>query len=282
MLEQSPVRQPIVQPNIKRGFTTKHKYKNPFKRLSIIIPCYNEETTIGQLLGEVIKVDLLASIEKEIIVIDDYSMDNSHQIIISFVETHRDTRVIYIRHSSNQGKGAAIQSGLCNCTGEYVIIQDADLEYSPQDYNKMLKPILLGNADVVYGSRFTGGNPQRVLFFWHKTGNRILTLVSNILSNTHLTDAHTCYKVLGTALFKSLNLQERRFAFDAELNMKLSRVEDLKIFEVGISYNGRTFKEGKKIRFRDAIRTIYCLFKYRFSTNSFGRTRKTLQIKPMA
>lgn len=232
------------------------------RKLSIIIPCYNEASTIAIILDKVIAVTLTHAIEKEILIVNDCSKDDTDLIIKEYLADNPDAPIKYMIHSVNHGKGAAVQTGLSAATGDYVIIQDADLEYDPKEYNLLLDPILSGHADIVYGSRFMGGQPHRILFFWHTIGNKLLTLISNLFTNMNLTDAHTCYKVIRTATLKDIPLLEKRFAFDAELNAKVSRIPKLRIYEVGISYYGRTFAEGKKIRLRDAIRSIYSLVKY--------------------
>jgi len=232
------------------------------QRLSIIIPCYNEAATIAILLDKIADAHLPGGIEKEIIVINDCSQDDTELMIQEYVEDNPDVAITYIRHPFNKGKGAAVQTGIQSATGDYLLIQDADLEYNPKEYALMLEPILSGDADVVYGSRFMGGNPHRILFFWHTLGNKLLTFISNLLTNMNLTDAHTCFKLIRTSTIRSLGLREQRFAFDAELNVKVARLPGIRVYEVGISYYGRTFAEGKKIRLRDAFRTVYCLVKY--------------------
>lgn len=232
------------------------------KKLSIIIPCYNEAATIAVILDKVMNVELTAHIEKEIIVINDCSRDDTDLMIREYLEDNPEAPIRYILHEKNRGKGAAVHTGMAAATGDHVIIQDADLEYDPREYNLLLAPILSGDADVVYGSRFMGGQPHRVLFFWHTLGNKILTLVSNLFTNMHLTDAHTCYKLIPTRVIHQLSLKEHRFAFDAELNVKISSIPGLRVYEVGISYYGRTFAEGKKIRFRDALRSVFCIIRY--------------------
>lgn len=237
----------------------------PIKKLSIIIPSYNEAKTITKVLDRINQVRLINNIEKEVIVVNDCSKDNTEQLIEEYISRNTELTIKYlkyIKHEINQGKGAAIHTGIRYVTGDYVLIQDADLEYAPKDYNLLLEPILEGHADIVYGSRFMGGNPHRILFFWHTLGNKLLTLISNILTNLNLTDAHTCYKMLKASTIRELSLKEKRFAFDAELNVKISRIPNLRIYEVGISYYGRTFADGKKIRLKDAVRTVYSLLKY--------------------
>jgi len=238
------------------------------KRLSIIIPCYNEAATIAIILDKISDVELPHHIEKEIIVVNDCSKDDTDLMIQEYMEDNPSVPIHYVRQEINRGKGAAVHIGIANATGDYLIIQDADLEYNPKEYVLLLSPILSGDADIVYGSRFMGGNPHRILFFWHTFGNKILTLISNLFTNMNLTDAHTCYKVIPTNLIRKIPLQEKRFAFDAELNVKLSSIPNIRVYEVGISYYGRTFADGKKIRFRDALRSVFCIIKYSIFVSS--------------
>jgi glycosyltransferase involved in cell wall biosynthesis len=243
------------------------------KRLSIIIPCYNEAATIAIILDKISDVELPHHIEKEIIVVNDCSKDDTDLMIQEYMEDNPAVPIHYIRQEINRGKGAAVHAGIANATGDYLIIQDADLEYNPKEYVLLLAPVLSGDADVVYGSRFMGGNPHRILFFWHTFGNKILTLISNLFTNMNLTDAHTCYKVIPTSLIRQIPLQEKRFAFDAELNVKLSSIPNIRVYEVGISYYGRTFADGKKIRFRDALRSVFCIIKYSVFRRQSSRLR---------
>ena len=206
---------------------------------------------------------------------NDFSQDDSGLMIQEFMEDNPAVNLVYIEHAVNQGKGAAVHSGISAATGDYILIQDADLEYDPMEYRLLLAPIVAGHADIVYGSRFMGGRPHRILFFWHTLGNKVLTFVSNLFTNMNLTDAHTCYKLVSAHVLRRLDLKESRFAFDAELNVKLSKMKGLRIYEVGISYYGRTFIEGKKIRIRDAFRSIYSLIKYSivsFRTAAYERS----------
>jgi glycosyltransferase involved in cell wall biosynthesis len=230
-------------------------------KLSIIIPCYNEAPTIAIILDKVTGVQLTHQIKKEIILVNDCSQDDTDLLIREYLMDNPEAPIKYVQHSVNKGKGAAISTGLSIATGDYTLIQDADLEYDPKEYNDLLAPILSGHADIVYGSRFMGGHPHRILFFWHTLGNKWLTLLSNLLTNMNLTDAHTCYKVIKTSTLREIPLFEKRFAFDAELNVRIARLPHTRVYEVGISYYGRTFAEGKKIRLRDAVRSLFCLVK---------------------
>ncbi len=233
-----------------------------FKKLSIIIPAYNEGQTIHLILDKLQKVQLKNDIEKEIIIVNDCSNDNTEDAILKYISDNNGVNIQYFKHKFNKGKGAALHTGIQKATGEYLIIQDADLEYDPEEYNLLLKPVLDGFADVVYGSRFMGGNPHRILFFWHTIGNKFLTTLSNIFSNLNLTDMETCYKLFNTKIIQSISLKENRFGFEPEITSKISRVPKIRIYEVGISYYGRTYEEGKKIGWKDGFRAIYCIFKY--------------------
>ena len=230
--------------------------------LSIVIPAYNEERTIHLILDKVRQVTMPAGWQKEIIIVNDCSKDNTEGAIKKYMGEHPDFPVRYIAHEVNKGKGAALHTGIAFASGEYTIIQDADLEYDPEEYNILLIPVMKGFADVVYGSRFMGGNPHRILFFWHSIGNKFLTRISNIFTNLNLTDMETCYKLFRSDIIKSLPLQEKRFGFEPEVTARISRVKDVRIYEVGISYYGRTYAEGKKIGWRDGVRAIYCILKY--------------------
>lgn len=232
------------------------------KKLSIIIPAYNEGSTIHLILNKIKQVELIDGIEKEIIIVNDCSKDNTEQAIADYQAQHSDMNIRYLKHEQNQGKGAALHTGIAYATGEYLIIQDADLEYDPEEYNDLLKPICKGFADVVYGSRFMGSNPHRILFFWHTIGNRWLTFLSNMFSNLNLTDMETCYKLFDTKLIQGILLREKRFGFEPEVTIKIARIPSIRIYEVGISYYGRTYEEGKKIGWKDGFRAIYCIVKY--------------------
>jgi len=234
----------------------------PIKTLSIIIPAYNEGPTIRLILDKVREVKLLSDIRKEIIIVNDCSRDNTGEVIKQYLEENPDQGFRYLAHDINQGKGAALHTGIKHATGEYLIIQDADLEYDPQEYNILLRPVLQGFADVVYGSRFMGGNPHRILFYWHSIGNKFLTSLSNMVTNLNLTDMETCYKLFRTDIIQSLPLREKRFGFEPEVTARVSRVPGVRIYEVGISYYGRTYAEGKKIGWRDGFRAIWCIMKY--------------------
>lgn len=232
------------------------------RKLSIVIPAYNEERTIHLILDKIKAVQLIDNFEKEIIITNDCSKDDTEGAIQRYIAANPTMNIQYRKHDINQGKGAALHTGIKHATGDYVIIQDADLEYDPQEYNILLKPLLDGFADVVYGSRFMGGRPHRILFFWHSIGNRFLTFISNMFTNLNLTDMETCYKVFKRDIIQGLSLQEKRFGFEPEVTAKISRIPKIRIYEVGISYYGRTYEEGKKIGWRDGVRAIYCILKY--------------------
>lgn len=231
-------------------------------KLSIVIPAYNEERTIHLILDRVRDVELVSGIEKELILVNDYSSDKTEEAILQYSAANPELNINYQSHEVNKGKGAALHTGIQAATGELLIIQDADLEYDPREYNILLRPILEGNADVVYGSRFMGGNPHRILFFWHSLGNKFLTRLSNMSNNLNLTDMETCYKMFRTKDIQSLKLVENRFGFEPEVTAKISRIPNIRIYEVGISYYGRTYEEGKKIGWRDGFRAIFCILKY--------------------
>jgi glycosyltransferase involved in cell wall biosynthesis len=233
-----------------------------FKTLSIIIPAYNEAKTIHLILDRVYAVTLLNNLKKEVILVNDGSTDETEAVLLSYRAEHPDMDMQYYKHNVNQGKGAAIHTAIQRATGEYLIIQDADLEYDPEEINELLKPVIRGSADVVYGSRFLGGNPHRILFYWHSIGNKALTRMSNMLTNLNLTDMETCYKLCRTKIIQNIHLKEKRFGFEPELTARLARIPEIRIFEVGISYYGRTYQEGKKIAWRDGFRAIYCILKF--------------------
>ena len=232
------------------------------KVLSIVIPAYNEEPTIHLILDKVNAVDLADALKKEVIIVNDCSRDDTEGAIHRYMEKNPGLNIQYYRHEINQGKGAALHTGIRKATGDFIIIQDADLEYDPQEYNLLLRPVLDGVADVVYGSRFMGGNPHRILFFWHSIGNKFLTFLSNVFTNLNLTDMETCYKLFFFFLIKNLDLREKRFGFEPEVTAKMARIVGIRIYEVGISYYGRTYAEGKKINWKDGFRAIYCILKY--------------------
>ncbi|MES2514365.1 MAG: glycosyltransferase family 2 protein [Bacteroidota bacterium] len=230
--------------------------------LSIVIPAYNEGRTIHLILNKVKAVTLPAGVEKEIIIVNDFSKDNTEEAILNYKTTNPELNIQYYKHEFNKGKGAALHTGIKEAKGDYIIIQDADLEYDPEEYVILLKPILLGMADVVFGSRFIGGKPHRILFFWHSIGNKMLTRMSNMVTNLNLTDMETCYKLFRSDIIKGISLKENRFGFEPEVTAKISRIKDVRIYEVGISYYGRTYEEGKKIGWRDGFRAIFCILKY--------------------
>ena len=230
--------------------------------LSIIIPVFNEGSSIHLILNRVKAVNLINDIKKEVIIVNDCSNDDTEEAILRFEREAPELSIQYYKHEVNKGKGAAIQTGIREATGDYIIIQDADLEYDPEEYNALLRPMLHAGADVVYGSRFMGGNPHRILFFWHTIGNRFLTFLSNVFSNLNLTDMETCYKLFRADIIKKIPLKENRFGFEPEVTQKIARIRGIKIYEVGISYYGRTYKEGKKINWKDGFRAMYCIAKY--------------------
>lgn len=232
------------------------------KTLSILIPAYNESPTIYRILDKIKAVSLINAIEKEVIIVNDCSTDNTFESVQTYIQTYPEFNIVLLEHSKNKGKGAALHTGIEKATGEVIVIQDADLEYDPQEYNILLKPIVDEVADVVYGSRFMGGKPHRILFFWHSIGNKFLTFLSNMFSNLNLTDMETCYKMFRADVLKSITLEEKRFGFEPEVTQKVARIPKIRIYEVGISYYGRTFEEGKKISWRDGFHAIYCILKY--------------------
>ena len=233
-----------------------------FTKLSIIIPAYNEGRTIHLILDRVAEVQLITNIEKELILVNDCSTDNTEEVLLAYMEAHPELNMQYYKHEVNKGKGAAIHLGIQKATGQYLIMQDADLEYDPEEFNFLLKPVVRGDADVVYGSRFLGGNCHRILFFWHSIGNKFLTRLSNMFTNLNLTDMETCYKLFKTSIIQQIELKEKRFGFEPEVTAKIARIPKIRIYEVGISYYGRTYEEGKKIGWKDGFRAIFCILKY--------------------
>lgn len=229
--------------------------------LSIVIPAYNEANTIQAILDQVLQVDL-GDIGMEVLVINDCSSDKTRVLVESYISEHPSDTIHLVNQEKNRGKGAAIRRGIEEASGDFLIIQDADLEYDPKEYPKLLYPILKNKADVVYGSRFMGSNPHRILFFWHSLGNKMLTFMSNMFNNLNLTDMETCYKMFRSEVIKKIYLKENRFGFEPEVTAKISRVPGIRIYEVGISYYGRTYNEGKKINWKDGFRAIYCIMKY--------------------
>ncbi|MBS1574926.1 MAG: glycosyltransferase family 2 protein [Bacteroidetes bacterium] len=235
--------------------------------LSIIIPCYNEGPLIQAILQKISTVNLEHNIAKQIIIVDDGSTDTTEKTIREFMLVHSQADIVFLQHKINKGKGACIKKAMEYVAGNIVIIQDADLEYDPTDYNRLLQPILDGHADVVYGSRFRGSEPHRVLFFFHTIGNKFLTFLSNLLTQLNLTDMETGYKMFKTEILKKIKLKENRFGFEVEVTARISRLKKIRIYEVGISYYGRGYEEGKKIKWHDGLRAIYCIIKY----NIFSR-----------
>ncbi|HJT75051.1 MAG TPA: glycosyltransferase family 2 protein [Chitinophaga sp.] len=242
--------------------------------LSVIIPAYNEERYIYDILERVQAVTLIGNVQKELVVVDDHSKDNTGAEVARFSAAYPHVKLQYVRHEVNQGKGAALRTGIQKASGDFTIIQDADLEYDPEEFNKLLKPMLKGVADIVYGSRFMGEGPHRILFFWHTIGNKILTSLSNALTNLNLTDMETCYKLFRSHIIKQVDLKENRFGFEPEVTAKIARVQGIRIYEVGIAYYGRTYAEGKKINYKDGFRAIYCIIKY----NIFSRQKRRIDL----
>jgi glycosyltransferase involved in cell wall biosynthesis len=231
-------------------------------KLSILIPAYNEEHTITGILDRIAEVSLINGITKEIVIVNDASRDNTKEVVEAYIAAHSNADIKFFSQPFNQGKGAAIHKAIEIASGDYVIVQDADLEYDPFEFNDLLKPVFAAQADVVYGSRFKGSNAHRILFFWHSIGNGMLTFMSNAFTNLNLSDMETCYKLMRSDIAKNLLLKEKRFGFEPEVTAKLSRIQDIRIYEVGISYYGRTYAEGKKIGWKDGFRAIWCIMKY--------------------
>lgn len=234
------------------------------KKLSILIPAYNEENTIHIILDKVNEVVLPHDIQKEIVIVNDCSKDGTVAKIEAYMAAHPEMNIQFYSQPKNMGKGAAINRAIKECSGEYLIVQDADLEYDPHEYSLLLKPVFMDNADVVYGSRFVGHHPHRILFFWHSIGNKMLTRLSNMMTNLNLTDMETCYKLIRSSIAKNIEIKENRFGIEPEITAKLARIKKIRIYEVGISYYGRTYEEGKKIGWKDGFRAIWCILKYRF------------------
>ncbi len=232
------------------------------KKLSIIIPAYNECNTIHLVLNKIKDVILINGITKEVIIVNDCSTDDTERAIENYIAANPSLNIQYFKHEINQGKGAALHTGISKAIGDYLVIQDADLEYDPYEYNLLLSPVINGFADIVYGSRLMGGNPHRVLFFWHSIGNKFLTFISNTFTNLNLTDMETCYKLFKREIIQNIKLKEKRFGFEPEVTAKIARIPNLRLYEVGISYYGRTYAEGKKIGWKDGLRAIYCIIKY--------------------
>lgn len=230
--------------------------------LSIVIPVYNEEKTVHLILDKIKNVKLQDGVSYELIIVNDCSKDKTDLSLKKYIADNPDYDIKYFSHEKNQGKGGAIHTGIKSANGDYLIIQDADLEYDPNEYPLLLQPILDGFADIVYGSRFIGGKPHRILFFWHSIGNKLLTFFSNMFTNLNLSDMETCYKLFRSDIIKNINLKEKRFGFEPEVTAKIARVKDARIYEVGISYYGRTYEEGKKINWKDGVRAVYCIMKY--------------------
>lgn len=231
------------------------------EKLSVIIPAFNEQATLNRLLQRVYEADI-GNLNKEVVVIDDASTDGTYGVLQAFLQAHPDLEMQSLQHEANMGKGAALRTGISAATGDYIVVQDADLEYDPSELKLLLKPILEGFADVVYGSRFMGGKPHRILFFWHSIGNRLLTFLSNMFTNLNLTDMETCYKMWKSDIIQSITLRENRFGFEPEVTAKVSRIPNVRIYEIGISYYGRSYQEGKKINWKDGFKAIYCILKY--------------------
>ncbi len=236
--------------------------------LSIVIPAFNEAKTIHLILTKIKSVDLIHNLKKEVVVVDDCSQDDTPGAVQQFQHANKELMIRYLRNEKNKGKGFSLARGLKTATGDFVIVQDADLEYDPEDYNKLLKPMLENKADVVYGSRFMGGSAHRILFFWHSIGNKFLTFLSNAATNLNLTDMETGYKLFRREIIQQISMCENRFGFEPEVTAKIAKIKGIRIYEVGISYYGRTYEEGKKINWKDGLRAIYCIIKYNYFSKS--------------
>lgn len=234
----------------------------PYTKLSIVIPAYNEAHFIETILERVLAVDLAFNLEKEVVVVDDHSEDQTYQLVADFMARHPHVQFDLSHHPRNRGKGAAVHTGIQRASGDLIIVQDSDLEYDPREYNNLLKPIMEGAADVVYGSRFVGGYPHRVLYFFHSIGNKFLTFVSNAFTNLNLTDMETCFKLFRADILKKLELKEEKFGFEPEVTARMAKVPGIRVYEVGISYYGRTYREGKKITWVDGLRALFYIVKY--------------------
>jgi len=231
-------------------------------KLSIIIPVYNEAATVRLILDKIKAVQLVHDIQKEFVIVDDGSQDDSKVLVQEFIHDNPTLDIQLYAHEQNQGKGASIQTGISKATGEYLIIQDADLEYNPEEYNLLLAPVISGEANLVYGSRFASEKPHQMSYFWHYAGNKVLTFLSNLCTGLKVTDMETCYKLFNTKMIQSVKLTEKRFGFEPEITAKISRLKEVRFQEVGISYDGRLYQEGKKIGWKDGVRAMYCIIKY--------------------
>jgi len=259
----------IVRPELREHFLflpdLNSGANDPSQTLSIVIPAYNEQATIMSILERIRQIHLINNMNKQVVVVNDASKDATDSHIRQYMQENPDLNIKYCIHKVNRGKGAALHTGIRQATGDYIIVQDADLEYDPREYNNLLKPVVEGHADAVFGTRFYGGKPHRILFFWHSIGNKMLTFFSNMFSGLNLTDMETCYKLFRADILKSLPLKEKRFGFEPEVTAKVARVPNIRIYEVGISYYGRTFSEGKKINWKDGFRALYCILRYGLS-----------------
>lgn len=230
--------------------------------LSIIIPAYNESAHIKTVIKRVAETDIHLPVQKEIIIVDDGSTDDTYRIASDFVNNIKGMNILLLQNEQNRGKGYSVRKALKHISGDFVLIQDADLEYDPAEYDELIAPIVEGHADVVYGSRFTGAKPQRKLYFWHNVGNKFITFLSDLFTGLNLTDIETCFKAFRSDIIKSINLYENRFGFEPEVTAKISRIKGVRIYEIGISYYGRTYKEGKKVKWFDGLSAIWCILTY--------------------